>query len=126
MTAELLMLCGGVAAFVLTIYWVRVRELRERYAVIWLLVATLALLCGLFPHLIMSFADAAHLSYPSAVLFIALGMAYAFAFTVSVSLSRQYRENLRLTQELALLEARVRQLEQDRERIANEEVAARP
>jgi hypothetical protein len=106
------MLCGGVAVFLLTVYWVRVRELRERYAVIWLMVATLALLCGLFPRVIMAFADASHLSYPSAVLFVALGAVYLFAFTVSVSLSRQNRKNLRLTQQVALLEGRLRDLEQ--------------
>jgi hypothetical protein len=112
MTAESLMLCGGVAAFLLTVYWVRVRELRERYAVIWLLVATMALVCGLFPQMIMSFADASHLSYPAAVLFVALGAVYLFAFTVSVSLSRQHRKNLRLTQQVALLEGRLREIEQ--------------
>jgi hypothetical protein len=112
MTAESLMLCGGVAAFLLTVYWVRVRELRERYAVMWMLVATLALVCGLFPHMIMSFADASHLSYPAAVLFVSLGAVYLFAFTVSVSLSRQHRKNLRLTQQVALLEGRLREVEQ--------------
>ena len=36
--AEFLMLLGGVGAFVMTLYWVRVRELRERYAIGWLAV----------------------------------------------------------------------------------------
>jgi hypothetical protein len=36
---------------------------------------------------------------------------YAFSFTVSVSLSRQHRHNLRLTQEIAILEQRLRRLE---------------
>jgi hypothetical protein len=111
MTAETLMMVGGVGAFLLTVYWVRVRELRERYAVIWLLVATLALVCGLFPKLIMAFANSSHLSYPSAVLFVALGAVYVFAFAVSVSLSRQARKNLRLTQQVALLEGRLREVE---------------
>ena len=30
--AEFLMLIGGIGAFLMTLYWVRVRELRERYA----------------------------------------------------------------------------------------------
>lgn len=111
MNAELLMLIGGVSAFLLTVYWVRNRELREKYAVGWVLVATLLLICGLFPELIMGFADASRLSYPSAVLFVSLALMYFFSFTITVSLSRQYRRNMRLTQELALLEARVRHLE---------------
>jgi hypothetical protein len=111
MTAETLMLIGGVASFLLTLHWVRTRELREKYAVAWLAMATLLLLCGLFPQVIMSFANASHLSYPAMVLFVALAVDYIFSFGVSLSLSRQYRLNVRLTQEIAILEERVRRLE---------------
>jgi hypothetical protein len=111
MTAERLMLLGGVTAFVLTIYWVRGRKLREKYAVAWTVVASLLLLCGLFPEAIEDFAAASHLGYASAVLFVALGAIYLFAFSVSVSLTSQYRRTMSLNQEIALLEARVRELE---------------
>ncbi len=111
MTAELLMLIGGISAFLLTLFWVRNRNLREKYAVVWLLVGTLLLLCGLFPQGIKAFADASRLSYPAAVLFLALTGIYLFSFSVSISLSRQYRRNVRLTQELAILEQRLRELE---------------
>ncbi len=111
MNAEILMQLGGVGAFLLTLYWVRSRELRERYAIGWMLVAFLLLICGTFPSLIMRFADAWRLSYPTAVLFISLGGIYAYAFFVSVSLTRQYRRNTRLMQELALLDQRLRSLE---------------
>jgi hypothetical protein len=111
MNAERLMLLGGTAAFLVTVLWVRTRALREKYAVAWLGVAGLLLLCGLFPDALMAVADAAHLSYPSAVLFVSLGASYLFSFGVSVSLTRQHRRNIRLTQELALLEYRLRQLE---------------
>jgi hypothetical protein len=111
MTAELLMLLGGASAFILTLYWVRRRELREKYAVAWILLASALLILGLFPSLIKSFAEWAHLSYPAAVLLVALTLIYLFSFTVSVSLTHQYRRNIRLTQEMALLEKRVRELE---------------
>ena len=111
MNAETLMMAGGVTAFLLTLYWVRSRELREKYAVVWVTVASLLLICGLFPGLIMGFAAAAHLSYPAAVLLIALASIYVFSFAVSVSLSHQYRHNIRLTQEISLLEERLRRLE---------------
>ena len=114
MNAERLMLIGGIAAFLLTVYWVRSRELREKYAVAWFCVALLLLLCGLFPGLIEKLAQSAHLAYPSAVLFISLGLIYLFSFYVSLSLSRQYRANVRLMQELALLEERLARLEKDR------------
>ena len=59
--AENLMTLSGCGAFLMTLYWVRVRELRERYAVGWLAVAVLLLLAGLFPKAIMKVADEAHL-----------------------------------------------------------------
>jgi hypothetical protein len=111
LNAELLMLAGGVAAFVVTMLWVRGRDLREKYAVVWMLAATLLLLCGLFPRLLMSFAEHAKLGYASAALFVSLAAVYVFSFSVSVSLTRQHRRNMRLTQELALMENRVRALE---------------
>ena len=112
--AEFLMLLGGVGAFLMTLYWVRVRELRERYAIAWLAVATLLLLTGLFPDVLKRIADWAHLSYPALVLFVALGLIYLNSFFVSVALTKHYRWNVRLTQQMALLEERLRRLEEAR------------
>lgn len=123
MTAETLMLLGGASAFTITIYWVRRRELREKYAIAWVVLASLLLLVGFFPGLIMWFADWARLSYPAAVLLISLTLIYLFSFTVSVSLTHQYRRNVRLTQELAILEERVRQLEKSLKKQDNSAVA---
>lgn len=110
-TAERLMLLGGMAAFLLTFYWVRSRQLRERYAIGWLLLATLLLICGVFPGIIMRFAEAANLAYPSAVLFISLGAIYSFSFFVTVALTRQHKQGTRLLQEIALLKHRLAELE---------------
>jgi hypothetical protein len=117
MNAETLMMVGGISAFMLTVYWVRSRGLRERYAIAWLLVAVLLLLCGLFPHVIMRLADATRLSYPSVVLFISLAAIYFYSFFVSVSLSRQYRRNVRLMQETAILKQRVQALRGEVDRL---------
>lgn len=111
MTAERLMFLGGVSVFLLTLYWVRSRRLRERYAIAWLAVATLLLLCGIFPTIIMRLAQWAHLSYSAAVLFVALTAVYWFAFLVTVSLTRQHRQSTRLLQEMALLRHRLAQME---------------
>lgn len=111
MNAERLMMLGGIASFVLTVYWVRNRDLREKYAVGWTALAGLLLLLGLFPEGIMWFAERSRLSYPAAVLFLALGVIYVFSFVVTVSLTRQYRANVRLSQEVAILEERLRRLE---------------
>ena len=113
MTAERLMLLGGIGSFVLTLYWVRSRDLREKYAVGWTALAALVLVIGLFPESIMWLANMAHLSYPAAVLFIALGLIYVFSFVLTVSLTRHYRANVRLTQDYAILEERLRRVEQE-------------
>jgi hypothetical protein len=111
MNAERLMLVGGIASFVLTLHWVRNRDLREKYALGWMGLAVLLLIIGLFPELIMKFADSAHLSYSSAVLFMSLGIIYMFSFLLSVALTRQYRTQVRLTQELAIMEEKLKRLE---------------
>jgi hypothetical protein len=110
-TAERLMLLGGIAAFVLTVLWVRRRVLREKYAVSWLIVSWLLLLCGIFPDLIKYVAVSTHLAYPSAVLFIALAAIYFFSLGISISLTKQYRRSVRLMQEMAIQEYRLRKLE---------------
>ena len=111
MTAERLMMIGGIASFILTLHWVRNRDLREKYALGWMGLAAVLLILGLFPELIMNFADSARLSYASAVLFLSLGIIYVFAFFLSVALTRQYRTHVRLTQDLAIMEEKVRRLE---------------
>jgi hypothetical protein len=111
MNAELLMLIGGTAAFLLSIYWVRSQDLLERYAVGWMGMASLLFFCGLFPKVIESLAKASRLSYPAAVLFVALAAMYVYSFSVSISLTRQYRQTVRLTQEIGILEHRLRELE---------------
>lgn len=116
MNAELCMLIAGTGSFFLTLHWLRSRDLREKYAVGWIFVALVLLLTGLFPQAIMTVADASRLSYPAAVLFIALAAIYGFAFSVSVSLTRQHRASRKLLQEIALLEERVRRLERAVER----------
>jgi hypothetical protein len=112
MTAERMMLIGGLAAFLLTLHWVRRRRLREKYAVVWMSMACGLLLLGMFPQVLMQLATAAKLSYPAAVLFISLAVIYLFSMSVSLSLSRARATNTRLTQELALLRADLEALRQ--------------
>lgn len=112
MNASSLMLTGGIVAFLITIHWVRSRDMRERYAIGWLFLAVSLLVCGIFPRAIMRLAEAVHLSYAAAVLFVALAAIYCFALFVSVALTHQYRRNVRLMQEVAILNNRLRHLEE--------------
>lgn len=109
--AEHFVMVGGIAAFLFTVYWVRRRELRVKYALSWLGIGCFLLITGLFPGIIMRTADRLHFSYAAMVAFLTAGMLFLFAFSVSISLSRQYRRNIRLTQEVGLLENRIKDLE---------------
>jgi hypothetical protein len=109
--AEHFMMLGGIVAFLFTLYWVRRRELRVKYALSWLGIGCVLLITGLFPGIIMRTAERLHFSYAALVAFLTAGMLFLFAFSVSISLSRQYRRNMRLTQEMAILEQRIRLLE---------------
>jgi hypothetical protein len=111
MNAERLMMIASIVGFLGTLYWVQSRELRERYAIGWLITAAIMLLCGLFPQLLMKPAEAWRLSYSAMVLFVVLSGLYVFLFFVSVALSRQHHRNVRLTQELAHCQYRLRQLD---------------
>ena len=115
MNAELCMLIAGTGSFLLTLHWVRSRELREKYAVYWMLVASVLFLAGLFPPRHHDDCRCVATELPRAVLFIALAVIYGFAFSVSASLTRQHRASRKLLQEVALLEERLRRLESSRE-----------
>jgi hypothetical protein len=110
MTAERLMLLAGVSVFLVTLGWVRGRMLRERHAIAWMLLAGLLLVCGIFPGIIMRFAEAARLSYPAAVLFVSLGAIYCFSFFVTTSLTRQHRRTICLLQEIGILKSQLASL----------------
>ncbi|MDX1969966.1 MAG: DUF2304 domain-containing protein [Planctomycetaceae bacterium] len=115
MTAETLMLAGGVGAFAVTFYWVRSRQLREKYAVVWMTVASALLLMGVFPQVVMRLAEATRMAYSSMVLFLSLGVIYVFSMSVSLSLTRSRRSSVKLMQDLALTRY---ELDSLRERLA--------
>lgn len=108
---EVMMMIGGVVAFLTTLFMVRRREMREQHATVWIIAAFGFLGLGLAWRPIMWLAIRAHVMPSAIVLMLALGVAYLFCFAVTVSLSRHYQRNLRLAQELALLEQRLRDLE---------------
>ena len=115
MSAEIIMFAGGCGALLITLHWVRSRVLREKYAVGWLALAIVLFVIGLFPNLLKSFSDWAHLSYPATIMLFSLVIIYCFCFSVSISLSRLYKKNLKLNQTIALLEERLRKLEKEKD-----------
>ena len=109
--AEDIMFYSGIAAVLTVLYWVRKRELREKFALGWLAVGFTLLICGISPTILMETAHRLTMSYAALVAFITAGALFLFAFFATVSISRQYRRNIRLTQEIALLKERVDRIE---------------
>ena len=109
--AEIVMIAAGVVAFLTTAWMVRQREMREKYATAWMVAASVLLVLGFMSEPLIWLAARLHIQPSAIVLILALGVGYIFAVSVTVSLSRHYRRNLKLAQEGALLEQRLRELE---------------
>jgi len=108
----LLIASGLLVAVVLEL--VRRGYLKERYALLWLLVSGAGLLVGVFPRLIVLLSDWFEFQYLTTVyvfsfLFL-VGVVLAFSIVIS-ELSERSRT---LAQELALVEQRLRKLEDER------------
>src|SRR3954452_5738508 len=91
---------------------VRRRRLLERYAILWLLSATVLLALAAWKGLLEKVASAIGIFYPPSALFV---IAFAFILVLllhfSVAVSRLAEQSKVLAQHLALLEARGRELE---------------
>ena len=110
--AELILLIGGVFVFCLTLFMVTRREMREKYALGWMCIATTILLIGIFPNVIFELSGWLRLDQKSLVLGFFIALVYFFSFTVTISLSRLYRRSVQLAQEVSILEERLRKLEE--------------
>src|SRR3954451_1130082 len=91
---------------------VRSRRLLERYAILWLLSATVLLGLAAWKGLLLKVASAVGIYYaPSALFVIAFGFILVLLLHFSVAVSRLAEQSKVLAQRLALLEARNRELE---------------
>jgi hypothetical protein len=100
----------GLSAVVIEL--VRRGFLKERYALLWLFVSVAGLAIGIFPQSLVWLSDAVGFQYLTTlfVIFFFFLMGLVLAFSVLLShLSERHRT---LAQELALLEERLRRLEQ--------------
>ncbi len=91
---------------------VRSRMMREKYGLVWFLMAVFILVMSLFRELMDSFAAAIGVDYaPSAFFAMLIACAYLLLLNMSVSISHLKTQNKVLTQELALTRLRVEEME---------------
>ncbi len=114
---------AALAALVLVFELLRRRRLREKYAVIWVLIAVGTLVVAVFPGLLRSVADLVGIQTPSNLLFFG---SLITLFAVSLQLSREVglleEQSRRLAEELGALRLRLDALD----RAAREGVPEEP
>jgi hypothetical protein len=107
-------LIGSCITLALLFEMMRRRQLREKYAVFWALVAVATLVVAVFPGLLARASDLLGVAVPSNLLFFVASMVL---FVVSVQhsseLGRLEERNRTLAEELALLRVRLESLEAD-------------
>ena len=100
-----------VAALVYLIYMVRTRALQLRYALSWMVVGVIVLILDIFPPLINVLSSLLGIARPINMLFF-FGIIFALAliFVLTVAISRNSIRIKQLTQEIALRDAKIREL----------------
>ena len=97
-----------------TIQLIRKHKLREEYALLWLLATVAILVLSIFGGIVGELARLLNIAYsPTLPLVAGLIFALAVLLSQSVALSNQANQNRDLAQEMALMEFRLRELEED-------------
>jgi hypothetical protein len=114
MSVTLFAALSSLVIFAVVIELIRTGRLRERYALLWLATATVILIFGLWRDGLNQLADVLGIAYPPNALFV-LAMAFVLLLLLHYStvISRLSDRTTTLTQRIAILEQRIRELEGD-------------
>ena len=107
---------GFVSLLVLliTLESTRQARLQERYALLWVATALVILICAFFPSVVNLLRLLMGMNYTAAVVSVAFTFLTLVLFHFSISMSISQAKQARIAQKLALLETRVRELEEKR------------
>lgn len=102
----------GVCVIAFVIYLLVTRQLREKYAILWLILGLTLLVLGIFPDLLTAATSALGVQLPVNLLFTAaIVVLLGVALHLSWELSQMEDETRRLAEEVAILGARLDELE---------------
>jgi len=112
-TIRIRAIMGGISALVLivTLESIRRTRLQERYALLWLATASVILLCAFFPQAVNLFRAVTGMHYETAVSAVALMFLALLSFHFSTSMSSLEADRDKIAQKVAVLEARLNELE---------------
>jgi hypothetical protein len=103
----------SILFFIATFEFIRKGRLREEYAILWLCTSSIVAILSLWPGLIAYLSALTGLYYITAVLMIVFSFVIAILMHYSITVSKMKETNKELIQRCALLELRVRELEND-------------
>lgn len=116
MTVYQLGLVGAAVSMVSIFEMLRRRRLREKYAIIWVILAAGVVLIAVFPGVLVWAADVTGVQVPANLLFfVAALVLLAVNAQLSSEVSRAEDRIRTLAEEVALLRLRIEQAERDRE-----------
>ncbi|MBI1376859.1 MAG: DUF2304 family protein [Frankiales bacterium] len=111
MSTSLVGVVASLAVLALTIELLRRRALREKYAVLWLVVSLLGVLFTVFPGLLTSVARRLGFALPANLVFaMAALVLLVVGMQLSLEVGRQEDRSQRLAEELALLRQQLEEL----------------
>jgi len=105
---------GAISLVVLftTLESIRQTHLQERYALLWIATALVLLTAALFPGAVAFFRAVTGTEYATAVVAVAFTFLVLVAFHFSISMSATQTKQTKIAQRVALLESRLRKLEE--------------
>lgn len=101
----------SLALVVLILELVRRGYLKERYALLWLAVSALGLVVGIFPSIIVRLSHLLGFQYLTVLYVFSFLFLLGIVLVFTVVISRLSERSRKLAQEVALLDARLRELE---------------
>lgn len=101
----------ALIVIVIVLWMLLTRRLREKYAALWLVIALVVLILGLFPQLLLGLTDLLGVVVPANLLFaLSIVLLIGVALHLSWELSLVEDETRRLAEEVAILRAQYESL----------------
>jgi hypothetical protein len=109
--AQLFVVALGLLVLLFILNQVRRKRVREEYSLLWILSASVLVLCAMFIKGVERLSHLVGIYYPPAFLFlVAILMVMVLQFHFSTVISTLRDQNKNLTQDLGILEAEVKEL----------------
>jgi len=119
-TIQILSIFGSIAFLFLIVFLIRIRRLKEEYAILWLFFGVIFLFLSLFRKSLEFISSLLGIAYPPAALFLILILAViTILIHFSLVISRMKDRQRQLAQQLALLEARFKKISREKSDFKN-------